>query len=82
MTTKAATNTLAETNPIKRTIRKPTYLNAIKAMCAHCMGCTDTHLEPGFRESISTCTARGCPLYGFRPYVDSGTLAAPEKGAE
>ena len=65
----------AEMNPIKRAIRKPTPLNAIKAMCAHCMGCTATHLEPGFRESVSACTAKGCPLYPFRPY-------RPEKSLE
>lgn len=72
----------AEQNPIKRANRKPTYLNAIKAMCAHCQGCTATHLEPGFRQSISACTAQGCPLYQFRPYVDSGSIAAHASGGE
>lgn len=57
-----------ENNPIKRAIRKPTYLNAIKAMCAHCMGCTQDHIESGFREEIRDCTATACPLFPFRPY--------------
>jgi len=57
-----------ENNPIKRAIRKPTYLNAIKAMCAHCMGCTLDHLEEGFREEIRNCIATRCPLFPFRPY--------------
>ena len=71
-----------EQNPILRAERKPTYLNAIKAMCAHCMGCTSSHLEPGFRKSIAECTAIQCPLYQFRPYRAEKTLAPPERGGE
>ena len=59
---------MPEQNPIKRAIRKPTYLNAIKAMCAACMGCTLDHIEGGFREEIRDCTAPACPLFPFRPY--------------
>lgn len=69
-----------EQNPIKRALRKPTPLNAIKAMCAHCHGCTEKHIEPGFRESISDCTAWGCPLYPLRPYRAEKILAACKTG--
>lgn len=41
---------------------------AIKAMCAHCMGCNIDHMEPGFRESVRECAATSCPLHSFRPY--------------
>ena len=58
----------AEFNPIIRSLKRPTYLNAIKAMCAHCMGCTETHLERGFRDSIRDCTNKACPLYRYRPF--------------
>ena len=58
----------AEFNPIIRALKRPTPLNAIKAMCAACMGCTETHLERGFRESIRDCTSKACPLYRYRPY--------------
>ena len=57
-----------ENNPIKRALLKPTHLNAIKAMCAHCMGCTLEDLQEGFREDIRNCTAPACPLFPFRPY--------------
>lgn len=59
---------MREANPVIRAKQRPTYLNAIKAMCAHCMGCTVDHTEPGFRDSISNCTAPSCPLYSYRPY--------------
>lgn len=58
----------AEFNPIIRGKKRPTYLNCIKAMCAHCVGCTETHLERGFKESIRACAASKCPLYHHRPY--------------
>lgn len=48
---------------------------AIKAMCAHCMGCTLGDQEPGYTRSISDCTAQACPLYTLRPY-------SPEKTAK
>jgi len=60
----------AEHNPIKRLQQRPTRSNAIKAMCAYCMGCTADYIEPGFRASIQGCTAPQCPLYTFRPYQD------------
>ena len=41
---------------------------AISAMCAHCMGCTEGHLESGFREEIRMCSAQKCPLWLFRPF--------------
>ena len=67
----------AEFNPIKRNKKRPTYLNAIKAMCAHCMGCSERHLERGFRESIRNCSSEACPLHRYRPYrpnLDAKTL--------
>jgi len=45
-------------------------------MCAHCMGCTKDHIEPGFRECIRNCTAPSCPLYFYRPYQDKETKDA------
>ena len=59
-----------EHNPIKRAGKKPTYLNAIKAMCAHCMGCTSDHMEDGFRQSIRDCSSTACPLHNYRPYQE------------
>ena len=63
-----------ESNPIRRYLKNPTRKNAIHAMCAHCVGCDSNHQEPGFRQSISACTVKACPLYRYRPFVDSGTL--------
>ena len=56
------------TNPILKYKEVPTRGNAIKAMCAYCMGCTAESTEVGFRESIRDCTSPDCPLYAFRPY--------------
>jgi hypothetical protein len=56
------------TNPILKHLAKPARSTAIKAMCAHCMGCTKASVEPGFRASIRGCASVDCPLYGFRPY--------------
>lgn len=58
----------AESNPIRRFQNRPTHLNSIKAMCAHCMGCSEAHLEKGFRDLIRGCTAWACPLHRYRPY--------------
>jgi hypothetical protein len=70
-------------NPIIAYQKNPTSRAfAIKAMCAHCMGCTANHLEPGFRQSISTCTAPACPLYSFRPYRSDKSLNAVKKVGE
>lgn len=57
-----------ETNPIARFRANQTRKNAIHAMCAHCMGCTDEAIEAGFRADIAGCTHTKCPLYSFRPY--------------
>jgi hypothetical protein len=69
------------TNPIVRFDKRPTYLSAIKAMCAHCVGCTRQNLEPGFRDDIRDCTATECPLYMYRPFqrkekIDAATHSA------
>lgn len=71
-----------EMNPIKRYLKRPTRKNAIDAMCVHCMGGTANHLEAGFRQSISACSSKGCPLYRFRPFVDSRTLQPAKKGVQ
>ena len=68
----------AEYNPIKRFYRNPTYLKAIRAKCAECMGCEadeqghgrKDHLERGFRDEIANCTAPACPLFMYRPYQE------------
>lgn len=58
-----------ESNPMVRfRDGKQTRSAAIKAMCAHCMGCTYTAIEPGFRASVRDCTSTGCPLHQFRPF--------------
>jgi hypothetical protein len=44
---------------------------AIKAMCAHCMGCTESYREPGYRQAIGNCSSTKCPLYNFRPFRDA-----------
>jgi hypothetical protein len=55
-------------NPILNLEKKRTRQRAIKAMCAHCMGCTRDHIEQGFRECIRNCTSVNCPLHFYRPY--------------
>lgn len=55
-------------NPMIRNLRNPTRTNAIRAMCAHCMGCTATSIEEGFRANIRECASTGCPLHGWRPF--------------
>jgi hypothetical protein len=57
-----------ETNPLARYVANPTRGKAINAKCAECVGCTPTHLEPGFRATIRDCTVNTCPLHVFRPY--------------
>ena len=57
-------------NPLLQLERKRTRQRAIKAMCAHCMGCTKDHIEPGFRECVRNCTSVNCPLHFYRPYQD------------
>ena len=55
-------------NPFTSFLKHPTRGKAIKAMCAHCVGCTPKHLERGFRDDIRNCPATTCPLHQFRPY--------------
>lgn len=56
-------------NPITKALENPkSKVLAIKAMCAHCMGCTADHLEPGWREEVRNCTASKCPLFNHRPF--------------
>jgi len=59
---------MAESNPLAQYVAKPTRSMAIKAKCAECVGCTPTHLEPGFRGTIRECQSFSCPLHVFRPY--------------
>lgn len=60
---------MSKFNPIEQFQRNPhSGARAIKAKCAECVGCTADHLEKGFKESISSCTAYLCPLHKFRPY--------------
>lgn len=66
----------AEFNPIARAQNKPTRKNAINAMCAHCMGCTETHLERGFKQLIGECGSHNCPLHPYRPYAKLSTEKA------
>ena len=72
---------MAEMNPLIQSDNNPQSRKlAIKAMCAHCMGCTREELEPGFRQAITACTACKCPLYKFRPFQketdDADSIAA------
>ena len=46
------------------------FRKAINAMCAHCMGCTEYHMEPGYKQEIKNCTSTVCPLWHFRPYQE------------
>ena len=61
---------IPECNPIKQFKRNPSSsrASAIKAKCAECFGCTEKHIERGFRESIIACTSYDCPLHRFRPF--------------
>lgn len=59
---------MPEHNPIVRLRSHPTRKKAIDAMCAHCMGCTDDHIESGFKRLIRECTSYKCPLYQYRPF--------------
>lgn len=67
--------TIPITNPIEKYHQKPTRGNAIKAMCAQCMGCTAERQEPGFRSDIRDCASEACPLWKFRPYQPKGEAA-------
>ena len=69
---------MSEINPIIRLRAKPSRVNAIKAKCAECMGCTEYHVERGFRELIRACTSKACPLHAYRPY-QANLGAKPQK---
>lgn len=60
-----------EYNLIRKLEKNPKSLRlAIDAMCFNCMGGTRDHMpDPGWRQLIATCTSKGCPLLGFRPYT-------------
>lgn len=73
---------MAEFNPIARFKKRPTHLNAIKAMCAYCMGCSETHLERGFRDSIRDCTSKACPLHRYRPFRQTESPEVALAGSE
>lgn len=60
------------TNPILQFDRYPTRGNAIKAMCAHCVGCNRSHVEVGFRQDIRDCKSTECPLHMYRPFQKKG----------
>lgn len=61
----------SEYNPIIKSRENHTSrARAIKAMCAHCMGCTTDRIEPGWLNEVRNCSAPHCPLYNFRPGVD------------
>lgn len=58
-------------NPILQFNKKPgSRLLAIKAMCAQCFGCNESHLEKGFRQSIRECASTDCALHGLRPFTN------------
>lgn len=56
----------ARKNPIERLADSPDSLRrAITAKCYECVGMDG---DPGFRDTIRTCTSPKCPLYNVRPY--------------
>ena len=62
-------------NPILQFQSRPSSrAYAVKAKCAECVGCTQNHLERGFKESISSCSSYSCPLHRFRPYQRDKSL--------
>ena len=66
---------MSDFNPILQFQSRPSSrAYAVKAKCAECVGCTQNHLEKGFKESISSCSSYSCPLHGFRPYQREKSL--------
>lgn len=63
------TKTPLEYNLIRKLEKDPkSWRKAIDAMCFHCVGGTRDHMpDPGWRQLISTCTSKDCPLLAFRP---------------
>ena len=71
----AELQTMSKFNPIQRFEKNgPSRTLAINAKCAECFGCTRDHLEKGFKEAISDCSAYSCPLHSFRPYQAEKSL--------
>jgi hypothetical protein len=63
------------TNPLVQLQANPnSRALAIKAMCAHCVGCTQSSLESGFRTAIAKCEVYHCPLHSFRPFAPKTAL--------
>ena len=56
----------ARKNPIERALDKPESLR--RAITAKCYDCVGMDGDPGYRESIRTCTSPKCPLFSQRPY--------------
>lgn len=54
----------------KNVVNTRSLRTAVNAMCAHCMGCTVDHREPGLIQEVRGCTSRICPLWSFRPYQE------------
>ena len=66
---------MSDFNPILQFQSRPSSrAYAVKAKCAECVGCTQNHLERGFKESISSCSSYSCPLHRFRPYQANKSL--------
>ena len=66
---------MSDFNPILQFQSRPSSrAYAVKAKCAECVGCTQNHLERGFKESISSCSSYSCLLHGFRPYQREKSL--------
>jgi hypothetical protein len=66
---------MSQSNPILQLKKNPRSRSlAIKAKCAECFGCSEDHLEKGFKDSISSCSSYSCPLHRFRPYQPRKSL--------
>jgi len=66
---------MSKFNSIRRFEKNgPSRTLAINAKCAECFGCTRDHLEKGFKEAISDCSAYSCSLHSFRPYQAEKSL--------
>lgn len=70
---------VAAPNPIDRLSCNPkSKALAIKAMCAHCVGCTQNSIERGYRRTIAECEVYHCPLHSFRPYASKTTFKSSQ----
>ena len=51
-------------NPLEKAKQNPKSMRlAINAFCYECMG-----YAKSWRTDVRDCTAKNCPLFGFRPY--------------